>query len=53
MHTMEKIALTVEEVNGHSSVKSEAQLNDAEVLFVEKVAQVNLLVEECLGRFCR
>lgn len=43
--SVEEVALVVGEITGHSSVKSAAQMNKAEVLFLEKVEQVNRLVE--------
>ena len=42
---MEEVALAVGEIIGHGSVKSAAQINSAVVLFLEKVEQVNRLVE--------
>lgn len=43
--TMEEVALDVGEVIGHGSVKSATWMNGAVVLFLEKVAQVNRLLE--------
>jgi len=43
--SMEEVALAVGQVIGHSLVRSAARMNKAVVLFVEKVEQVNRLVE--------
>ncbi|TWW53390.1 hypothetical protein D4764_0178810, partial [Takifugu flavidus] len=54
LYTVEEVALAVGEVIGHGSVKSAARMNGAVVLFVEKVEQVNRLVEAGIsvgGRF--
>ncbi|TWW77604.1 hypothetical protein D4764_12G0009940 [Takifugu flavidus] len=54
LYTVEEVALAVGEVIGHGSVKSAAWMNGAVVLFVEKVEQVNRLVEAGIsvgGRF--
>ncbi|XP_078791712.1 transposon TX1 uncharacterized 82 kDa protein isoform X2 [Oryzias latipes] len=46
LHTVEDVALAVGEVIGHASIKSAARMNGAVVLFVERVEQVNTLVEK-------
>ncbi|TWW71195.1 hypothetical protein D4764_17G0006780 [Takifugu flavidus] len=54
LYTVEEVALAVGEVIGHGAVKSAARMNRAVVLFVEKVKQVNRLVEAGIsvgGRF--
>ncbi|TWW55992.1 Transposon TX1 uncharacterized 82 kDa protein ORF 1 [Takifugu flavidus] len=54
LYTVEEVALAVGEVIGHGSVKSAARMNGAVVVFVEKVEQVNRLVEAGIsvgGRF--
>eukprot|EP00066_Takifugu_rubripes_P002426 XP_003964360.1 PREDICTED: uncharacterized protein LOC101065967 [Takifugu rubripes] len=54
LYTVEEVALAVGEVIGHGSVKSAARMNRAVVVFVEKVEQVNRLVEAGIsvgGRF--
>ena len=43
--SMEEVALAVGEIIGHGSVKSAARMNSAVVLFLEKLEQVNRLVE--------
>lgn len=43
--SVEEVALAVGEKIGHSSVKSAARMNKAVVCFLEKVEQVNMLVE--------
>ena len=43
--SVEEVALAMGQVIGHSSVRSAARMNKAVVLFVEKVEQVNRLVE--------
>ena len=43
--SVEEVALAVGEIIGHGSVKSAARMNSAVVLFLEKVEQVNRLVE--------
>ncbi|KAI3361474.1 hypothetical protein L3Q82_012949 [Scortum barcoo] len=43
--SVEEVALAVGELIGHGSVKSAARMNNAVVLFVEKVEQVNQLVQ--------
>jgi len=43
--SLEEVLLAVGQVIGHSSVRSAARKNKAVVLFVEKVEQVNRLVE--------
>ncbi len=43
--SVEEIALAVGEVIGHGSVKSAAHMNSAVVLFIEKIEQVNKLIE--------
>ncbi|TWW52969.1 Ornithine decarboxylase [Takifugu flavidus] len=54
LYTVEEVAPAVGEVIGHGSVKSAARMNGAVVVFVEKVEQVNRLVEAGIsvgGRF--
>ncbi|TWW59893.1 hypothetical protein D4764_06G0014230 [Takifugu flavidus] len=43
--SVEEVALAVGQKIGHSSIKSAARMNRAVVLFLEKVEQVNTLVE--------
>ncbi|XP_036067059.1 uncharacterized protein LOC118598465, partial [Oryzias melastigma] len=45
LHSVEEVALAVGAVIGHTSVKSAARMSGAVVLFVERVDQVNTLVE--------
>ncbi|TWW61025.1 hypothetical protein D4764_05G0011150 [Takifugu flavidus] len=45
MLSVEEVALAVGQKIGHSSIKSAARMNRAVVLFLEKVEQVNKLVE--------
>lgn len=42
---VEEVALVVGEKVGHSTIKSASRMNNAVVLFMEKVEQVNQLVE--------
>ena len=43
--SVEEVALAVGEIIGHGSVKSAARMNSAVVLFLDKLEQVNRLVE--------
>ena len=49
LHSVEDVALAVGDIVGHSSVKSAAKMNSAVVLFLERVDQVDQLVEAGLS----